>query len=141
MPSFLQGLCCILAFVNRKIVEDDDVTGVECGRELCSDIGIERDAVHGVLNDPGRGQAVTPQGGNEGLRSPMSERCVHVQSLTTLTTAEKEHHFRIHGCFVNKHKAMGFQPHPRLTLGDPDVTVQPHRRACAFRCHQGFFYM
>ena len=30
-PSFLQGLCCLLAFVNRKIVKDDDVTGSSAG--------------------------------------------------------------------------------------------------------------
>lgn len=37
-------------------------------------VGVESDAVHGVVDDPGRVQAIMAQRGDESLRAPVAER-------------------------------------------------------------------
>lgn len=139
--SLFQDFGGFCAFVNGKVIQDDNVTWRERGSQLGLDIGIEGYPVHGVVNDPWGSQTIATQSGDEGLRSPMSKWRIHMQSLTARASTTQAHHLRVHGCFVYENKTMWFQPHHGLALGDPDITIQPNCRACAFRCHQGFFYM
>lgn len=57
----------LFAFVARQIIEDDHVAGLEGRRELRLDPGLEDVPVHGTVDDPGRGQSIVTQRGDEGL--------------------------------------------------------------------------
>ena len=46
------------AFVDREVVEDHDVSGLKGGGQLGFDPEVERDAVHGAMDDPRRCEPV-----------------------------------------------------------------------------------
>jgi len=130
-----------LAFVDGKVVENDDIASRQCRSELCLDIGIEGGPVHRMVDDPWRGEPEASQSGDEGLCVPMAEGRIHDQPLAAGHPATQAHHLGIHRGFIKEDKAMRLQSHPRLTFGDPRLALRLHRRACAFRRHQRFFYM
>lgn len=66
MRGWLFGL---LALVDGEIIQDDDITGPEGGRELGVDIGLEDDPVHWGIDNPGSDEAIALEACYEGLRS------------------------------------------------------------------------
>lgn len=56
--AFLEHGGSFWAFMAGEIVEDHDIAALERGRELCFDPCLEEVAVHGLINDPWRGQAI-----------------------------------------------------------------------------------
>ncbi len=129
------------AFVDGEVVEDDDVALREGRRELGLDPGVEGWPVDCLFDHPGRGQAVTAQAGDEGLRSPMAEWGVGVQPRAAPAAAAKPHHLCVDGGLIDEDQAMRFEPHPWLAQVGPDPALGADVLACAFRCHQRFFYM
>lgn len=79
--TLFERLCGAQALVDVEIVEDDDVAGAEGRSELCLDVDIERRAVDGALDDPGRYQFMAAQAGDEGLRVPFAERRIGGEPL------------------------------------------------------------
>ena len=71
------------AFVKGDVVEDDDVTRRKRWRQLSFNVDLEDLAVHWGINDPGCGQAVVAQPGNERLCLPRPERGMRAIALTT----------------------------------------------------------
>ena len=71
------------AFVDREVVEDHDVSGLKGGGQLGFDPEVERDAVHGAMDDPRRCEPVAAQPGDEGLRVPTPEGSVSWQAVPT----------------------------------------------------------
>ena len=129
------------ALVNRQIVEDDDIALRQCRGELGLDVGVEANPVHGLVEDPWRGQSKAAQSGDEGLGLPMAKRGFHAKPVTAQGTPAQPHHFRVERGFIKKHKPVRLKAHPWLTLADPDLPLLPHLGACAFRRPQRFFYM
>ena len=72
--AFLEDGFGLLAFVAGEVVEDDHVARPQGRRELGFDIGLE-DAARFIapVDDPGGGQAVAAQAGDEGLGAPVAE--------------------------------------------------------------------
>ena len=64
-----------------QVVQDDRITFAQGRRELGLDIGIERRAVHGAVDDPGRVQPVVAQRRDKRLRAPVAEGRVIDQPL------------------------------------------------------------
>ena len=64
------------ALVGSKIVEDDDIALCQRRSELRFDVGLEDAPVHWRVDDERGGEPMTAQPGDEGLRLPMSERCL-----------------------------------------------------------------
>ncbi len=58
--------------MGRQIVHDDDIAGAERRGEALFDPGLEDGAVHGLVDDHGRVDAILAQRGDEGRRLPMS---------------------------------------------------------------------
>src|SRR6056297_3864268 len=69
------------ALVARQVVEDDHVAGTQGWHQLGLDIEVEHIPIHRSVDHPGPVQSVVPQGTDERLRSPMSERSVIDQAL------------------------------------------------------------
>ena len=63
-----------VAFVRRQIVEDDDVTFVQQGGELCFDVALKGVAIHGSIDHPWCDKAVMSQTGNECHGFPVTVR-------------------------------------------------------------------
>src|SRR5215204_7414173 len=64
------GAACGLSLVAAEIVEDDEVALGEGRDENLLDIEGEELAVDRAVDDPGRVEAIRPQGGDEGERLP-----------------------------------------------------------------------
>ena len=77
LPEDSLGLCALVA---GQVIEDHHIALLERRRELGLDIGVEGLAVHGIVDHPGRGQAIAPQSGDEGL-GRSSVRMVHRLSI------------------------------------------------------------
>ena len=58
--------------MGRQIVGDNNIAFLKGRGELRFDVLLECITVHGALDHPGRGQAVTAQSGNEGHGFPMT---------------------------------------------------------------------
>ena len=129
------------AFVDGEIVEDDDVALVQGRGELGLDVEIERGPVHGLVDDPGRGQAMAAQAGDEGLRAPVAEGRRGGQSGSLAAATAQAGHLGGEAGLVEENEAVAGHPHQRLTLRLPDPTVLTHVGAFLLGRHQGFFYM
>jgi hypothetical protein len=70
------------ALVDGKIVENDNVAGLQYRRELGFDIAVERVAIHRTREHPRGGEALVTLGCDEGLRAAAAERRLHVQPPT-----------------------------------------------------------
>ncbi len=65
------GVACRLALVAAKIVEDDDIAGIEGWCQALLDPGGEGNSVDRAIEHEGRDDAVVAQSGEEGQRLPM----------------------------------------------------------------------
>lgn len=139
--SFGQALGRTVALMDREIVEDDDVALGQCWGELGLDVEIEGDAIHGLVDDPWCGQAMAAQAGDEALSLPMPEGGRGGQPLPTRAAAPQPDHLGVDRGLVDEDDAVRLEPHQGLAARDPELTLLSNVRACAFRCHQRFFYM
>jgi hypothetical protein len=128
-----------LAFVSGQVVEDDDVAGLQCRGELCLDVKVEHLAVHRTVDDPGGAQAIATQGGDERLRSPMTERRPRRQPLVAPSPAAPPRHFRGRRRFIDEDEAMRLLAHARLSAGAPLPAGLTDVVASALRRDQRFF--
>ena len=60
--------------MSGQVVHDDDIALGERGGELSLNINFEDVTVHWRVDNEGRGEAVTAQAGDKGLRLPVAER-------------------------------------------------------------------
>src|SRR5690606_34476030 len=102
------------ALVNGEVVEDDDVALRQGRCELGFDPDVESRAVDGLPDHPGRGQAMTAQSGDEGLRAPMAERRAGKEPCAAQAAAAQPYHPGVDGGLVDEDQAMRFEPHPGL---------------------------
>jgi hypothetical protein len=137
--AFFEDGVGLLAFVTREIVEDDHVAGLERGGELGFDIGLEDTPVHGCIDDPGRGQTIMAQGGDERLSSPVAEGSLHPQPLPPARSPPETRHFRSRPSFVDKDEPFRALLHPRLTMDTPHAPGADNVSAIGFARQQRFF--
>ena len=79
-----QGSLGLGAFVNREIVEDDDIAALQRWRQLGLDIDIEGCTIHRAWDDPWRRQPIMAQACDECLGSPFAERGTGLEALALL---------------------------------------------------------
>jgi len=124
-----------------QVVQNDDVAWLQRGGELCFDIDLEDLLGHRSIDDPGGGQAVAAQAGDEGLGFPMAKRRASLQAAAALRSAAQPGHFR--GCcrLIDEDQPMGRLPHGWLTIEPPSPPCLAHIIAPALRRQQLFFYI
>ena len=92
-PFLAKALGSLCALVNSQVVENDDVASGQPRRKLGLDIGIECGAVHGLVDDPGRAQAVAAQCGDEGLGPPMAKGGMRPEAVALSASSTQARHF------------------------------------------------
>lgn len=122
-----------------KIVEDDNIAGIERRRELGFDIGFEDRPVHRRIDDPWRGQPIMPQGCDEGLGSPMTEGCPCSQPLAALRPPAQPGHLRRRRGLVDKDQSMRLLAHPGLAAALPATAPLSNVSARGLVGQQRFF--
>lgn len=138
-PLFLEHVLGTLAFVAGQVVENDDVAGLERGRQLGFDVGFEDVPVHGPINDPRGGQSIAPQSGDECLCFPVPEGRRGPQSLAAPGSAPETCHFGRGGGLVDEDQAFRFSTHARLTKIPPNPALTLQLGAFALAGQQRFF--
>lgn len=98
------------------MVPDDDVAWLQGRRELGLDIDFEDAAVHGLIDDEGRGQPIRAQAGDEGLRLPMAEWRLGSQTVALQTAATQPRHLRGGASLIDEDQPIRLKPHPRLSV-------------------------
>lgn len=93
--------------------------GVKVGGELGLGIALEDRTVHGFVDDPGNGQAVAAQAGDEGLRAPMAEGRLGFEACADPGASPKPGHLRRGAGFVEEDQAMDVLTHLRLARCRP----------------------
>lgn len=129
------------AFAHREIVEDYHFARQQRRRELRLDVDVEGLTIHRAGDHPGSGQSTLSQAGDKGLGSPFAERCAGFEACPIPGPSAQAGHLGVHRGLVDEHQAAGIAAHVRLPIFDPDLAPFGNVSACAFRCHQLFFYM
>src|SRR5512134_3697089 len=129
----------LFAFMRREVVEDDDVAGLQCRGKLRGDVEVEHLAVHRTIDDPGGGQAIAPQCGDERLRFPVTARRPRLEPLVAPGPAAQAYQFGRRGRFIDEDEAVRLAAHARLAAAAPHPAVLADVIAPALRGHQCFF--
>lgn len=138
-PSLFEDGFGLLAFVAGQVIEDDHVTALERRGQLGFNIGFKDRPVHGTVNDPRSGQAVMAQGGDEGLRSPVTEGGLHLQSLPPASPSPQPCHLGRSPGFIDKDEPFRALLHPRLAVRLPHAPRTNNVSAIGFARQQRFF--
>ena len=115
------------------------IAGLQRRSELGLDIDVEDLAVHGLVDHPGRGQAIATQAGNERLRGPVPEGRMGLQPGATASSAAQTGHLGRRAGFVEEDQPVDPLAHARLAVSLPLVTRLAHVRALGLRGQQCFF--
>ena len=118
-PALLQDRLRFFALVAGKIVQNDDIARRQGRGELGLDIELEDRAVHGFVDDPGGGQSVAAQAGNEGLRAPMAKGRLGLEARADPGASAKPGHLRRGAGLVEEDQAMDVLAHMRLARCRP----------------------
>ena len=127
------------ALVSTQVVEDDDITLLEGRGELRLDIGLEDASVHRPIDDKRRRQPMTSQPGDEGLGLPVSKRCLGLEALALCAATTQARHLGAGAGLVNEDEPVSFEPHLRLTLGQPFIARLPDVGSILLAGQQRFF--
>jgi len=98
------------ALVASQIVHDDDVAGLERRHEELLDPGGEALAVDWSIEDARRIDPIMPQSGQEGERTPFTERCSGDQLLPTRRPAPDRRHVRLRPGLIDEDEAARVKP-------------------------------
>jgi len=118
--------------MGREIVEDNDISLAERRSELGFDPGLEDAPVHRLIDDKWGGQGSPAQTGDEGLRFPMSERCLGSQPPPFEITAPKPCHLCRRAGLIDENQPVTFAPEPRLAVRNPLLAGGMNVRAILF---------
>ena len=112
--ALLQDRLCPFALVAGEIVQNDNVARLQGGSELGLDIDLKDRAVHGFVGDPGCGQAIAAQAGDESLRAPVAEGRFGFETCANASTAPKTGHLCGGAGLVEKDQPMDVLAQARL---------------------------
>lgn len=104
------------------------------------DPGFEYPLVHGRVDDPWRGQPVTAQAGDEGLRFPRAERRIGIEAMTFGCPSCAFGQFGVGRCFINKDQPRQCLVEETPASFDPEITGLGDLRPQLFACLEAFFY-
>jgi hypothetical protein len=90
-------------FVDRQVVEDDDVARPECRGQNLLHVRQEARVVDRSVEDGRRGQSLEAQSGDHGVCLPVTAWCVVVEALATRTAAVAPQEIRCHATFIEEH--------------------------------------
>jgi len=127
------------AFVRSKVVHDDDVSRLQCRRQLGFHIDLKSQPVHGLIEHPWCRQAVALEAGNEGLGVPVAEGRVHFQALAPQSPAAQARHLGGRSGFIQEDKPVGLQFHAWLAQAHPLLALLADIRTFLFRSQKSFF--
>ena len=95
--------------VGAQVVHEDDVVFVERRCKNLLDIGEERRAIHGAVDDVGRSDAIDAQRGNERHRLPMAMRHLRNQALAARTAPVVADHLGGDRCLIDEDETRCFE--------------------------------
>lgn len=130
------GAANILAFVSAEIVHHNGVTRFKGRNEDLVHISLEAGAIHGAVEDHGRGKACASQPGCEGGDFPMAMRRGPSQALAAQRPASEPYHIGGTACFIDEDQPM------RIEAGlafAPALPCASDVRAVLFAGENGFF--
>ena len=127
------------ALMASEVIENDNIAWLQCGSELGFDIGVEDCPVHGFVDNPRRGHAITSQAGDEGLGSPMTEGRFGAQPSPHARTPAQPCHLCGRACFIEKDQAVELLTHQRLAARLPVITRFSYFCALGFLGQKRFF--
>jgi hypothetical protein len=95
--------------------------------------------VHRLVDDPRSGQALTAQGGDEGLRAPVAEGRVGFEALAPARATAQACHLGSGAGLVDEDEAVRLLAHAWLTAGLPLPPCLGDGSAFGFARRQAFF--
>ena len=119
-----------------RVVEDDDVAGLEGGDEELLDPGLEALAVDRAVEDIGRAQPVRTQPGQEGHGAPVAAGREPLEALALLRPAAQRGHVGLDPGLIDEHQAVRVQP---AFQGLPPRPLAGDRVAGLLKGEQSFF--
>ena len=134
--GFLENVTNAGDFVGGQIVHDHDVAVLERRRQAMTEIGEERDTIHGTIDYPGHVDAIDPKGGNESQRFPVAVGNRADQTFADRTATIEPRHLRGEASFIEEHQPIRVDP--RLNA-PPGLTPSPDVRTILFRGVRGLF--
>jgi hypothetical protein len=90
--------------VTAKVVQDDDIAGMQRGDQHLLDISAEDVRVDRAVEDLGRVDPVMAQRSEEGHGIPVAKRGLGEHAMTALTPASQRSHVGLGPCLVNEDK-------------------------------------
>jgi len=98
------------AFMRAEVIHDNNVTGAQHRSEHLLDISLETFAVDWTVEDAGRIDASTAQGGHEGQGFPMAVRNLGMKPLAAPAPSAKRRHIGLCPGLVDKDETPGRKP-------------------------------
>ena len=136
---FPKCLGCGFTFVSGKIVQNDDIAGLEEWSELGLDIGVKSHPVDWPIDNPGCHKARALQASDQGLGAPAAKGCLAVQARPFAATSSCAGHFRVGAGLVNEHQTLTVLSHDRLAARLPFGPCLDQIRPVLFACPKCFF--
>jgi hypothetical protein len=90
-------------FVGGEVVEHDDIAGLERRHQDLFDVGQERGGVDRPVKDRRRPEPGEPQGGDDGVRLPMTAGCVIAEARARGAAAVPTQQVGCDATFVEEH--------------------------------------
>ena len=101
-------------------------------------LGLEDASVHRPIDDKRHRQPMTSQPGDEGLGLPVSKRSLAYERYLC-AAATQARHLGAGAGLVNEDEPVSFEPHLRLTLGEPFIARLPDVGSILLAGQQSFF--
>lgn len=118
------GRSDVRLLVDAEIVEDDDVARMEGRDQDLFDVGQKAGRVDRAIEDPGSGETVETQRGEDRVRLPVAERRMIDEPLAAETPPVATQQIGRDATFIKKHEPRGVQGRdrrPPVGPGDDDV--------------------
>ena len=103
-----QGSSGFDVFMCRQVIADDKRARLDFGDQNLADIGGERFAIHGPLNNPRSNKLIVGKTCNECLRAPSTEGCAGSQPGAASGSPAQSGHVGFDTGLVNEDNAMRF---------------------------------
>lgn len=125
--------------MGSQIIEDDDITRLEDGRELGFYIGVEDRAVHRRIDHPRCDKAIASQACDQGLGAPVTKGSLGKQPLAFWAASRGFCHLGVGAGFVEKDQPSPMLAHFGLAGLFPLRPRLNKVRPVLFACPKGFF--
>ena len=118
---------------------NDNVARLQGGGELGLDVDLKDRAVHGFVDDPGCGQAIAAQAGDESLRAPVAEGRFGFETCADASASAQTGHLRRGPGLIEEDQPLDVLAHARLAGCRPFMPRFLHIGAFGFGGQERFF--